>query len=366
MKICRECKKTWYYPISECIYCGKKLEDEEQKEFNVIGITEVFVPSLEHTRVPYYELLLEDEHGNFHIKKSFKKYTIDDRISKNIKEQIEIKIAVIGTGITGTGIIEVALYSGFDAAWVSRSEKALNNSIKKLERSLLKSLTEEDKNILMSNLKGTIDINEISDVDLVIESVVEDIETKKKLFLELDKICDKKTILASNTSSLSIDELGSVTERPEKIVGMHFFNPIPKMHLAEIVRGSKTSDETVDFIEKIAGLFIKTSVIARDSPCFIVNRILMPYLNEAVYLLDEGIASKEDIDTAAKLGLNHPMGPIALLDLIGLDVFMNIMQNLYTRTNNPKFIHSKLVEKMVKENKLGRKTGEGFYKYSKK
>jgi 3-hydroxybutyryl-CoA dehydrogenase len=215
----------------------------------------------------------------------------------------------------------------------------------------------------MKGLKGTTDLGDLSDVDLVIESVVEDDEVKRELFRKLDGVCHEKTIFASNTSSLSIDGLASATKRPEKVGGMHFFNPVPKMHLVEVVRGRKTSDETVSFIRKVAEQMNKTVVVTTDSPCFIVNRILMPYLNEAAYVLEEGIASREDIDTAARLGLNHPMGPLALLDLIGLDVFIKIMNNLFRRTGNPKFKPPKLVEKMVADGRLGRKTGVGFYTY---
>ena len=181
----------------------------------------------------------------------------------------------------------------------------------------------------------------------------------------MDEILPDKAIIATNTSSLSIDELASVTSRPDRFIGMHFFNPVPKMYLVEIVRGEKTSDTTIDKITKLAKQINKTPIITKNSPCFIVNRILAAYLNEAMWELYEGVASAEDIDTASKLGLNHPMGPLAVADLIGLDVVLAIMKSLYQRTSNERYVPCPLIEKMVKKGKLGKKTKEGFYNYSK-
>jgi 3-hydroxybutyryl-CoA dehydrogenase len=364
LRTCRKCGFTWRYNLSECISCGGKLETLRPKEFTVVGATEVAVASAEHTKVPYYNLLLEDEYGNLHIHKSFKSCRIGERISKKAAESKPVKVAIIGTGITGSGIAEVALAAGCEVIWVSRSEESLKKAVAKTENNLLKSLTEEDTKDILKNLNPTTSLEGAAAADLVIESIVENLDDKKKLFRALDSACGPNAILASNTSSLSIDELAEATKRPEKVVGMHFFNPVPKMHLVEVIRGSKTSDHTANITRHVAETFNKTVIMTRDSPCFIVNRMLMPYLNEAILIMDEGLATKEEIDQAAKLGLNHPMGPLALLDLIGLDVYLNIMNNLHARTGNPKFKPPKTVEKMVADGLIGRKAGEGFYKYT--
>ncbi len=221
----------------------------------------------------------------------------------------------------------------------------------------------DEKDGIIKNLKITTNLDDLINADIVIESVTEDINIKKQLFKELDEILLDKTIIATNTSSLSIDELASVTSRPDRFIGMHFFNPVPKMYLVEVVRGEKTSDTTINKINELAKQINKTPIVTKNSPCFIVNRILMAYLNEAIWELHEGVASAEDIDTAAKLGLNHPMGPLALADLIGLDIVLAIMKSLYQRTNNEKYLPCPLIEKMVENEKLGRKTKGGFYEY---
>jgi len=351
--------------VKECIYCGSELKQAKPNKFTVLSVTEVKVASEEHKQVPYYNLLVSDEYGNLHIKKSLKKYSEGEVLFGDGGKTRPIKVGVVGTGVTGKGIVEVALQSGCSVVWKSRSNDSLERAVARVETNLLKGVSEQDKESLMKNLKPTTKIKDLKDVDLVIESVVEALDVKKQLFEGLDDACAEKTILASNTSSLSIDEIASVTKRPEKVVGMHFFNPVPKMHLVEVVKASKTSSETVDFTSTVSSQFNKTVVVVKDAPCFIVNRILMPYLNEAAIVFSEGVASKEDIDTAVKLGLNHPMGPLALLDLIGLDVFQKIMQSLYKRTKNPKYLPSKIIEEMVGCGKLGRKSGEGFYKYKK-
>ncbi|MDI6701313.1 MAG: 3-hydroxyacyl-CoA dehydrogenase family protein [bacterium] len=361
--VCKKCNLTWYYPVDTCIYCKSKIEIMNPTTYTIRGITKVFTPSPEHSTVPYYDLLLEDEQGNFYIRKAFQSYELGDEISDRKKEVKVKKVGIVGTGVTGCGIVQISLQAGCETVLKSRSKEAIEKALEKIEMNLLKVMKVEAKDKVLCNLKPTEKLEDLSDVDIIIESVIEDIDIKKELFKELDKICSRKTILATNTSSLSINEIASVTSNPNRVIGIHFFNPIPKMQLVEIVAGEKTSQETIEFAKDFAKQLSKVPVITTDTPGFIVNRILMPYLNEAVYALYEGVASPSDIDTAAKLGLNHPIGPLALLDLIGLDIFLAIMNSLYQRTANPKYLPCLLVEKMVREGKLGRKTKEGFYKY---
>ena len=274
----------------------------------------------------------------------------------------EFIVGVVGTNI-GAEIAQVAAQSGYNVILKSRSEDSLRRAFDRISRNLLKSLNVEEKDVILSKIRGVTDYEQLKGCDIVIESIIEDLDEKKKLFTTLDGICPQKTILATNTSSLSVGELASVTRRADRVVGIHFFNPPTKMRLVVVVRGEKTSDKTVGFAENLVKRMDKTAVVVNDTPCFIVNRILMPYLNEAVLLLEEKTANPDEIDSAAKLGLNYPMGPLALLDLIGLDVFVEIMDNLYDRTGNQKYKPANLAVRMVKEGRLGRKTKEGFYKY---
>lgn len=361
---CEKCNLVWYYPVKKCIYCKGEVKELKEEKYTVKGITEVFIPSKDHSQVPYYDLLLEDENGNLHIKKSFKKYEIRDIIIKDKKEEsIKKKIGVIGPGVTGVGITQVFVSSGFEVILKSKNQKSLDIAIQKIEIELLRSMNVNEKDRIIKNIKPTTSLDDLINADIVIESITEDINLKKQLFKELDEILLDKTIIATNTSSLSIDELAYATSRPDRFIGMHFFNPIPKMHLVEVVRGEKTSNGTINKITELTKQINKTPIITKNSPCFIVNRILMVYLNEAIWELYEGVSSAKDIDTAAKLGLNHPMGPLELADLIGLDVVLAIMKSLYERTNNEKYLYCPIIEEMVKNGKLGRKTDEGFYKY---
>lgn len=362
---CEKCNLVWYYPIEKCIYCKGKVVKLKEEKYTVKGITEIFIPSKDHSQVPYYDLLLEDENGNLHIKKSFKKYEIGDVIKdKRGKEgKIKWKIGVIGTGVTGTGITQVFISAGFQVILRGRTSGSLGIAVQKIEGELLRTMSVDERDKIIKNIKQTTNLGDLVNADIIIESVIEDMDVKKQLFKELDEILSDKTIIATNTSSLSIDELASATKRPNKFLGMHFFNPVPKMHLVEVVRGEKTSDDSINKIIELVKQINKTPIVTKNSPSFIVNRILMVYLNEAVWELYDGVASAEDIDTAIKLGLNHPMGPLSLADLIGLDVVLAIMKSLHQRTNNEKYLPCPLIEKMVKEGRLGRKSGGGFYKY---
>lgn len=279
-----------------------------------------------------------------------------------------MKICVIGSGTMGNGIVQTFATKGHKVVIKGHRQESLDKAIASLDKGLSKlvekgKITSEDKEITMSNISTTLSYEDIKDADLVIEAIVEDIKVKETVFKELDEICEDKTILATNTSSLSITEIASFTKRPEKVIGMHFFNPVPVMKLTEIITGQKTSVETFDTVFRIASDIGKVPVRVEESPGFVVNRILVPMINEAVGILSENVASKEDIDESMKLGANHPIGPLALADLIGLDVCLAIMEVLYNEFSDSKYRPHPLLKKMVRANNLGRKTGKGFYEY---
>ncbi len=277
------------------------------------------------------------------------------------------KIAVIGSGTMGAGIAQTAIMSGFDVTVVSIDpiEAIIDRMNKALDKLVSKGkITEDQKNNTMNNYKVTHEMQEVKDADLVVEAIFEDINLKKDLFKQLDGICKKETILASNTSSISITALAAETKRPDKVIGMHFFNPVPVMKLLEIVVCGDTAEDTYNTIFSLGEKMGKTMIKSVDKAGFVVNRVLIPYINEAIFILEEGVATKEDIDNGVMFGCNHPMGPLALGDLIGLDVVLAIMEVLYNELADSKYRPAPLLRRMVRAKNLGRKTGKGFYEYN--
>lgn len=279
------------------------------------------------------------------------------------------KIGVIGAGTMGGGIAQAAGQSGYEVVMEDMSEEYVRAGFARIKERLEKRVVEGklehiEKDRIISNIKTTANLEDCKDADLIIEAVVEKEDVKKQIFKELDTICSKGTIFTTNTSSISITRLAQVTERKEKFAGMHFMNPAYVMKLVEVVRGLRTSQETVGMIIAVAEKMGKRPVVVNDSPGFVSNRVLMPMINDAIYCLHEGITSRESIDSIMKLGANHPMGPLELADLVGLDICLDILEVLHADLGE-KYRPCPLLRKMVAGGKLGRKTGEGFYEFRK-
>jgi 3-hydroxybutyryl-CoA dehydrogenase len=279
------------------------------------------------------------------------------------------KVGVIGAGIMGSGIVEVVARAGAEVTFVEIDDEQVERGRARIEKSLSRAvergkISEEDRASALFSIHGTADYEEIGDSDLVIEAATENLETKLEIFRVLDGITRDDVVLATNTSSLPIVRMATQTKRPDKVVGMHFFNPPPIMKLLELIRSITTSEETLEFARGMGERLGKTVVVAKDRAGFIVNYLLTYYLNSAIRMLEEEVASKEDIDTAVKLGLSHPMGPFELLDLIGLDTMMAVAEVLYDEFKDPDVAPPPMARRMVAAGFLGRKTGKGFYDYS--
>ena len=277
-------------------------------------------------------------------------------------------IVVIGGGTMGNGIAHTAAASGFDVSLVDVNESILQRALSTISANLQRGvdkgkMTAEERDAVVARIRPVTDMEAIADADIVIEAIIEKLEAKTQLFEQLDRITRPECILASNTSSISITKIAAATKRPEKVIGMHFMNPVPVMTLVEVIRGIATSDETWQQVEDLSKRMGKTPIEVNDYPGFISNRVLMPMINEAIFTLYEGVATRESIDGVMKLGMNHPMGPLTLADFIGLDVCLAILRVLEDGFGDPKYRPCPLLVKMVDAGWLGRKSGRGFYNY---
>lgn len=280
------------------------------------------------------------------------------------------KVGVVGCGLMGGGIAQVSAQCGYQVVVSEINEELLNKGLKAIKTQLSKSvekgkLSKEEEAAILGRLKGTIKVEDFSDRDLVIEAAVENMNIKKKIFADLDRICAPNVVLATNTSCLSITEVAMATKRPDKVLGMHFFNPVPVMRLLELVTTIVSSQETLNAVKAFGQSLGKTIIVAKDTPAFIANRIAMPMSLEAIRVYEAGLATKEDIDNGMVYGYNHPMGPLALADLVGLDTLLYICESMYADFKDPKWAPPLLLKRMVTAGHLGRKSGKGFYDYTK-
>jgi 3-hydroxybutyryl-CoA dehydrogenase len=278
------------------------------------------------------------------------------------------KVGVVGCGVMGSGIAQTCAQSGYEVAVLEISSELLDKGLSAIKSALIKSvdrgqLSPQDREAIIGHIKGTTSAQDLSHCDLVIEAASENMALKKRIFVEIDEICPNQAILATNTSCLSIIEMARVTSRPDRVIGLHFFNPAPTMKLLEVVRTVVTSEETLEVSQQFGESLGKVVVVAHDSPGFIVNRLLMPFLLHAISMLEAGIAKREDIDTAVDLGLSHPMGPLTLADFIGLDVVLSVAEAIYEELRDPRYVPPVLLKKMVAAGWLGHKTGRGIYEY---
>jgi len=360
---CPHCGKYWSYPVKKCIFCKADTREVSETMYTVIGFTKINVPSHGNEKVPYIDYLLEDRNGNKIIMKSFSEYPIGYAIDLAENKTQALSVGVVGTGTPGAGIAEYLLRNSWEVTLKTRSSGSADRATATLSRRLAKDLQDEQVKELLKNVHITTDYGDLKSCDLIIEAVSEDMDAKKDVFRTLSGICDPKTIFATNTPSLSIDEIAAVTGRQDQFIGVHFFNPVSKMDLIEVVVGKDTSAATKERVISFCRAINKKPVVVSNNPGFIVNRLLLPQINDAVRLHEGNIAVKEDIDAAMKLGLNHPVGPFALADLIGIDLCVKILETLWKGLGDERYKPAATLYGLLEDGKIGVKAGEGFYKY---
>ncbi len=363
--VCHSCGARYGYALERCTHCDVALTELESSSGTVIAVTEVSVPSVGHEDAPYYCALLEDEDGSSLIVKLSRPVIVGQHVTVGVPDEAErIVVGVLGTGIMGKGLVELLMGSGYDVVWVGRSQPSIDAARKKLLERLGRVMDEGELGERLDRLDAGIRMDGLHECDLVIEAIVEELEPKKEWLRVAEQAMRAEAILATNTSGLPLDELAAVLEHPERFGCLHFFNPATRMKLVEVSSPDTTSAQTRERLEAFARALGKVPVTVKSRPAFVVNRVLMPLINEAVRSLEEEAASAEQIDEAIRLGLNHPMGPLELADLIGLDVVVDIMDNLVERTGDGIYAPRPMLRTLVGQGHLGRKTSRGFYDHS--
>lgn len=362
---CPSCGARYSYPIDECTFCRIALVEQPTESGEVVAVTEVTVPSLGHEDVPYWCALVARPQGGFAVVKRDLPTTVGDTLSfSSAEEGVCYTIGVLGSGVMARGLVELFLSRGQRVVWVGRSLERLGVAREKVIGRLGRVMDEDQLARATARLTIADDHNALAECDLVLEAIVEDTDAKIAELKAIEPIVSDTCVIASNTSSLPLDVLSAVLEKPGRFGGMHFFNPPTRMKLVEIIRAPETTDETDAFLFDLSLALGKTPIRVANGPGFVVNRVLMPLLNEAVRELEDKAAPAADIDEAIRLGLNHPMGPLALADLIGLDVVVSIMDDMHARLQDEAYAPRPLLRELVAQGKLGRKTGAGFFEYT--
>jgi len=361
---CPECDRRYAYDLDECTFCRVPLTVEEPASATVLAVTRVDVPSLGHEDVPYWCVLVRDENGCQAIEKRDVSVNVGDGLAFAELAAAELAVVgVVGTGVMGRGLVEMLLSRGHTTVWISRSDASLEKAHARVHDRLARTMDEDELVEVSSRLVMSTSMEGLATCDVVIEAVIEELEPKQQALREAEVAMRPDAILATNTSGLPLDELAAVLARPELFGALHFFNPPGRMRLVETSICARTSPQTSEFLEEFALSLGKVPVRVVQRPAFVVNRVLMPLINEAIRALEENAAPAASIDEAVRLGLNHPMGPLALADLIGLDVVLSIMENLVDRTGDLSYDPRPMLKQLVAAGKLGRKTGEGFHVY---
>jgi len=363
---CSTCGLTYAYDLAVCTSCGSMLEPLRVSRRVALAVTEVATPSIGHGDVPYWCVLAEAEDGHRCVAKSSRAVSVGDTLTEDAAAPAGCiqAVGIVGSGVMARGLVELMLSRGHRVVWVGRSLERLDASREKVVERLAKAMDENQTGEALGRLVMSGSTTALAECDIVIEAIVEELEPKQDIIRRIEEVVGEECIIATNTSSLPLDAMSLGMRRPQRFGGLHFFNPPMRMRLVEVVRGPQTDDAVESMLVQFAESLGKTSIPVAAGPGFVVNCVLMPLLNEAVRALEDGIAPAEAIDEAVMLGLNHPMGPLALADLIGLDVVTNIMDDLYGRLGDEAYAPRPLLKQLVQEGKLGRKTGEGLFTHT--
>jgi len=362
---CQHCDLSYAYELPVCSFCGGELNLIEAPEAMVLAVTEVNSPPLGHENVPYWTALLEaKDHSKTLYKSDVPLVTKEVVLFGDQHMEERLTVGILGCGIMGSGLAEHLLAHGHPVIWYARNDEKLEKARQRVMNRLGRTLDASDVEHASERLKTTGALEDLAPSDMVIEAIAEEMSAKLVLLSDVEPFVRDDVVIATNTSGLSIDDLSCALTHPERFGALHFFNPVPRMRLVETAVGSATSPEVSAFLDDFARSLGKTPVRVSATPAFAVNRALMPLINEAIRELEEGVADAESIDQAITLGLNHPMGPLALADLIGLDVCEKIMRNLAERLGDKTYLPRPLLVQLVAEGNLGRKTGQGFYQHT--